>query len=157
MISIRLDGHGLVDPLKEILRLFSAAPARVAAEPDGTVLLCAEGPDVRLSSTLRTTSSGRFAVTRDLDADLVREAFVRDSDAAPTPSETSPSSGSSAARLPVPVRRELKRQLFFVLSERTGVRPPWGSLTGIRPTFVATEYLTAGLPDDEAATALERD
>lgn len=38
-------------------------------------------------------------------------------------------------------RRELKRQLYFALSELTGITWPWGSLTGVRPTQVAAGLL----------------
>jgi oxygen-independent coproporphyrinogen III oxidase len=36
-------------------------------------------------------------------------------------------------------KREVKRQLYQALSELTGRRFPWGSLTGIRPTLMAAE------------------
>lgn len=39
----------------------------------------------------------------------------------------------------LPPKREVKRQLYLALSELTGTRFPWGSLTGIRPTLVAAE------------------
>ncbi|NLW89155.1 MAG: coproporphyrinogen dehydrogenase HemZ [Clostridiaceae bacterium] len=39
----------------------------------------------------------------------------------------------------IPANREIKRQLYRVLSEITGICFPWGSLTGIRPTLVASE------------------
>ena len=47
-------------------------------------------------------------------------------------------------------RREIKRQLYQILSQWTGRNFPWGSLTGIRPTQVATECL-AQAPGFEAA------
>lgn len=47
-------------------------------------------------------------------------------------------------------RREIKRQLYQILSQWTGCNFPWGSLTGIRPTQVAAECL-AQTPDLEAA------
>jgi len=36
-------------------------------------------------------------------------------------------------------KREIKRQLYITLSDITGISLPWGSLTGIRPTLVASE------------------
>lgn len=39
------------------------------------------------------------------------------------------------------VRRELKRQAYFALSELTGIAWPWGSLTGVRPSQVAAQVL----------------
>ena len=40
-------------------------------------------------------------------------------------------------------KREIKRQLYFLLSKKTGKEFPWGSLTGIRPTVVAKEVGSA--------------
>ena len=39
------------------------------------------------------------------------------------------------------VKREVKRQIYQALSLITGISFPWGSLTGIRPTVVASECL----------------
>ena len=57
---------------------------------------------------------------------------------------------------PVEVRRARKRQvkrtLYELLKRTTGMRPPWGALTGIRPTRLLYEGLDAGL-DVAAARA----
>lgn len=57
---------------------------------------------------------------------------------------------------PVEVKRLRKRQvksgLYDLLKRLTGMRPPWGSLTGIRPTRLLYEGMEAGLSLD-AATA----
>ncbi len=145
MISILLDGHDLADPLKEILRLFSTGSATLGVDPSGLPAVQAEGPSIRISSSFRTTSSGCLVEMRDLESGHFRQATIPVA-----------GTGTDPFRIPAPVRRELKRQLYFLLSERTGVRPPWGSLTGIRPTFVAEEYLTAGLSGVDAAHELER-
>ncbi len=39
----------------------------------------------------------------------------------------------------------------------TGIRPPWGMLTGVRPAKVASELLAAGLSPEEAADAIVRE
>ena len=39
----------------------------------------------------------------------------------------------------LPLKREVKRQLYYMLSKITGLEFPWGCLTGIRPTIVAGE------------------
>jgi oxygen-independent coproporphyrinogen-3 oxidase len=41
--------------------------------------------------------------------------------------------------------------------ELTGIRPPWGIMTGVRPAKVATELFRAGYSLDEAAAAIARD
>lgn len=43
----------------------------------------------------------------------------------------------------IEVKREIKRQLYYLLSIKTGKTFPWGSLTGIRPTVVAAEVRSA--------------
>ena len=49
---------------------------------------------------------------------------------------------------PVEVKRLRKRQvklcLYDLLKDLTGVQPPWGSLTGIRPTRLLYEAMEAG-------------
>ena len=39
----------------------------------------------------------------------------------------------------LPVNRQVKRDLYALLSEKTSITVPWGCLTGIRPTVVAAE------------------
>lgn len=39
------------------------------------------------------------------------------------------------------LRRQIKRQAYRVLSDYSGIRWPWGSLTGIRPTYIADELI----------------
>lgn len=43
----------------------------------------------------------------------------------------------AAEVVPSALRRELKRQIYFLLSKLTGIHYPWGSLTGVRPTQIA--------------------
>ena len=51
--------------------------------------------------------------------------------------------------------RRLCRQTFYdLLKAETGLRPPWGSLTGIRPTRLIYEQLEHGSTLDEAAQNL---
>ena len=60
------------------------------------------------------------------------------------------------------VKRELKRQLYLLLSDILACKYPWGSLTGIRPTVVAREVKSAKeltekyfVREDKAALAME--
>jgi oxygen-independent coproporphyrinogen III oxidase len=62
----------------------------------------------------------------------------------------------------LPVKREVKRQLYLVLSNLLDCKYPWGSLTGIRPTVVAREVISAKelsekyfVREDKAALAME--
>ena len=51
-------------------------------------------------------------------------------------------------------RRLCKQVLYDVLRKATGVHPPWGSLTGVRPTHLMREALAEGLSPAEAVRRL---
>ena len=44
-----------------------------------------------------------------------------------------------------------KRRVFEELSELTGYRPEWGTLTGVRPAKLANELMDSGLSEEETA------
>ena len=48
------------------------------------------------------------------------------------------------------IKRGAKTGLYSLLKQATGFAPPWGSLTGIRPTRLFYEALADGKPEDEA-------
>ena len=54
-------------------------------------------------------------------------------------------------------RRLCKQTLYDLLREMTGIRPPWGSLTGVRPTHLMLESLTGGLSPEAAVDRLVTD
>ncbi len=58
------------------------------------------------------------------------------------------------AGTPVEIKRLRKRQvklaLYNLLKKRTGMQPPWGALTGIRPTRLLYEAMEAGLTREQA-------
>ncbi len=54
------------------------------------------------------------------------------------------------------VKRLCKVTLYELLKQITGHRPPWGSLTGIRPTRLMYERLEAGLSLEEAQAYVQR-
>ncbi len=43
-------------------------------------------------------------------------------------------------------RRQIKRQMYKLMAQVSGIHWPWGSLTGIRPTYIAAELLTRSDP-----------
>ena len=55
------------------------------------------------------------------------------------------------------VRRLCKQTLYDLLRDLTGDRPPWGSLTGVRPTHLMLEALKDGLSPEEAVSRLVSD
>ena len=54
-------------------------------------------------------------------------------------------------------RRLCKQTLYDLLKELTGIRPPWGSLTGVRPTHLMLEALKEGLSPEDAVRRLVSD
>ena len=53
-------------------------------------------------------------------------------------------------------RRLCRQTLYNLCREVTGIHPPWGSLTGVRPTHLLYEALDVGLTEDEAVARLIR-
>ncbi len=51
-------------------------------------------------------------------------------------------------------RRLCKQTLYDLCRQRTGIHPPWGSLTGVRPTHLMLEALAEGLTPAEAEERL---
>jgi len=54
------------------------------------------------------------------------------------------------------VRRLCKQTLYDLCREMTGIHPPWGSLTGVRPTHLMLEALGEGLSEEQAIQRLEK-
>ncbi len=48
------------------------------------------------------------------------------------------------------------RAFFEAASRLTGYRPPWGAMTGVRPSKLASEFLARGMSEEEAARELDR-
>jgi len=51
-------------------------------------------------------------------------------------------------------KRQVKLALYQALKEATGIRPSWGSLTGIRPTRLCAEGMARGLSLTQALTEM---
>ena len=54
-------------------------------------------------------------------------------------------------------KRQVKMALYELLREESGMRPPWGALTGIRPTRLLYEGLDDGLTMEEARERVMRE
>ena len=54
-------------------------------------------------------------------------------------------------------KRQVKQALYDLLKDLTGMKPPWGSLTGIRPTRLLYEAMEAGLSLEDAVGRVEED
>ena len=67
-----------------------------------------------------------------------------------TASLSQPAPAGTALELKRARKRQVKGALYELLKRLTGMRPPWGSLTGIRPTRLLYEGMEAGLSLDAA-------
>ena len=102
-----------------------------------------------------------------LDAgEVVFEHRFTDADGLWTDAWTSQGQAASLSQ-PVPTgsdlelkrlrKRQVKGALYELLKKLTGMRPPWGSLTGIRPTRLLYEGIESGLTLEESVRRVERD
>lgn len=144
MILIHLHGHSLAGSVMEILRPFSQNVPKARLLSNGSSVVEGDGADLVFTSTVTSHGTTWTVETRD-DGNgfMSRSMSVNTS----TATIMDPS-------VPVPVRREVKRQLYFLLADRMGVHPPWGALTGVRPTVLAMEALDAGMDPSSAARSL---
>ncbi|NLJ65010.1 MAG: coproporphyrinogen dehydrogenase HemZ [Christensenellaceae bacterium] len=51
-------------------------------------------------------------------------------------------------------KRQLKLNLYSALKEATSISPPWGALTGIRPTRLVYSYMAEGITLEESLSKL---
>ena len=91
---------------------------------------------------------GRFSVTFEADGRRAERS-------APAPDDPDPRIRTLHRRRAV--RRLCKQALYDLLRGMTGIRPPWGSLTGVRPTHLMLEALAGGASPEEAADRLVRE
>ncbi len=136
MTVVRLSGHSEKTGVLELLRLFFGI-ARI--NPDGSL----QGGDSELciSSFYQNLENGSYRViTKICEGDDSNNQNVE--------------SGKEETRPPVTARREIKRQLYNLLSEVTGLSFPYGSLTGVRPTRLAADELACGRGPEAAAHSL---
>ena len=68
---------------------------------------------------------------------------------------TAPAAGNALEEKRL-IKRAAKTCLYALLKRATGVRPPWGSLTGIRPTRLFYEALEDRKTDDQAEAWLKQ-
>ena len=54
-------------------------------------------------------------------------------------------------------RRLCKQTLYDLCREMTGIHPPWGSMTGVRPTHLMLEALAEGLSREDAVSRLVKE
>ena len=98
----------------------------------------------------------RYVLRAEELPDTYRITFTFDSlsavRTAPIPSE--PDANLQALHRRRAARRLCKQALYDLLRKMTGIHPPWGSLTGVRPTHLMLEALAEGLSPEEAVARL---
>jgi len=119
MITVNLIGHENYYGLGDILRLFFG---NVREDRDGHKVT--SGSDLDISIISRAEKDGAVTFVEGEEDYWNKKIPDRFKDR-------------------VDIKREVKRQLYLILSEKTGRNYPWGSLTGIRPTVVASEEKSA--------------
>ena len=98
----------------------------------------------------------RYVLTAEELPDSYRISFSFDEYNAarevPVPSEPDPDLQRLHRRRAA--RRLCKQTLYDLLRKMTGIHPPWGSLTGVRPTHLMLEALAEGLSPEAAIQRL---
>lgn len=70
---------------------------------------------------------------------------------------SAPAPQGSAIEIKRARKRQVKMALYGLLKKMTGIQPPWGALTGIRPTRLLYEALEDGLDMERAKARLMRE
>ena len=140
-MKLQLIGHSYQYAAEQILMvLFPGEKPEYgpigAADSDGARIRLSIGP-VYATAVTRLRRGGREAVgvSRVKTARLDEDAFSRD-------------------RL---CQRIVKLSFYKAAVALTGVRPPWGALTGIRPARLVTRMLEAGKTERQALKTMERE
>ena len=124
MIQLRTDTPEFFSDLSDVIRLFYGD---VAVSPDaGETVICHAARREGENWIDTWTGSG--------------EEYVL----------TRPAAGRDELEIKRFRKRAIKLGLYGLLKRVTGIRPPWGALTGIRPTRLLYEAMEDGL-DREAA------
>lgn len=144
MTVIRLTGHFESTGALELLRLFFGT---AWINPDGSLQGGENKP--MLCSVYEVLANGEYRVTTRIEQ-AASEA-VAGEDVSET---TTKAEAEAEKRPPIAARREIKRQLYTLLSEVTGRSFPYGSLTGVRPTRLAADELAAGRSAESAERSL---
>ena len=125
-IIVRCVGHEFFYPISDILRLFTGEIPR----QEETCVVCDAGA---MASSIDPSSSDLILVSS------ISEGRVETCVEKSAPGEEPRCIFIDKEDMFLPANREVKRQLYFLLSRLSGRAFPWGSLTGIRPTQVARE------------------
>lgn len=126
MIIVKCIGHEFFYPLSDILRLFTGMIPSTKEDR----IVCEAGA---LASAIEPSSEDLVLISS------IEDKWVETRTESGAPGKEPWRIFIDKEDLFLPLNREVKRQLYFLLSRLSGRSFPWGSLTGIRPTQVARE------------------
>lgn len=130
-ISLFTNAPALANDMAEVLRLFLGNITLRVNEAGGEIVYTHAESEENGLRTVRVSDGARTHVTREaITGDAVVDKRLR--------------------------RRQAKLGVYALLKERLGVTPPWGSLTGIRPTRLLYANLERGLDMEAAVAELRR-
>jgi oxygen-independent coproporphyrinogen-3 oxidase len=136
-VKLLIIGHSFAYEMECVLRLFHPG-AKVEVIRDG------EASDIEGDKVLTQIAEDNSGII--LSAELHVEGLTS------RLTETLPADGPEADR-----ERTLGILLFRLLCEKTGIRPPWGALTGVRPSRLARRMAVRGLLEGEISRAFIED
>lgn len=151
MIGILLNDAAYEQDIRELLMAFYPGETFVHEE-NADVSFYAEGEYLRGNAGAETAETVEIETPEtepvpeaavDVERDLFRLRILENG----TVSEECTFPVSYEKRLET--KTAIKRELYAMLSKRTGKRLPWGTLTGIRPTKIALSRLEAGQKPEE--------
>ena len=126
-ISLFTNTPALSNDMAEVLRLFYGNITLLVNEPGGDWTVTHEEREENGARIVRVYDNDSAYETREqLTGDAVNDKRLR--------------------------CRQAKLGIYRLLKERTGITPPWGSLTGIRPTRLVYAEMEKGYSLDEALT-----
>jgi coproporphyrinogen dehydrogenase HemZ len=151
MIYIKLDGHDFEYEIKEVVRLFYS---------NEEILILKESlPPVEyrgiflLSQVIKKTGEFELVTCLEVDNKPFSENTAHISlDDVLKEGESEYKEDLCNVELHKmrrELKKELKRQIYFILEAFTGNKQPWGVLTGIRPAKIVCEMLDNGLSTEE--------
>ena len=111
MLKVILKGHDCYYGIADILRMFFG---EISEDREKGFVTASDAPDITLINTVEDDGSSVTEVMQNA------KRYVFDG-------------------VPLEAGREVRRSLYIALSDITGTELPWGCLSGIRPTLVASE------------------
>ncbi|NLJ70820.1 MAG: coproporphyrinogen dehydrogenase HemZ [Clostridiaceae bacterium] len=123
-MQVILENHQEYQSIAEILRLFFLEVGKLES---GIISVTdPEYSDIIIYSVIEREVSTEQMRNQADQTEILVQSRIADSNLS-----------IKAQVVPSAIRREIKRQMYYLLSELINIHYPWGSLTGVRPTQIA--------------------